>query len=56
MRKLTDLLDNRLEANLVAISRTRLVDLPVDRSFTYEEFVTSQARFIKKQGELLAVK
>ncbi|DBA69380.1 TPA: Dynein gamma chain, flagellar outer arm [Trebouxia sp. C0005] len=34
----------------------RLVDLPVDRSFTYEDFVATQAKFVKKQAEMLAVK
>ena len=56
VHKINDLLDNRVEANLQAISKMRLVDLPVDRSFTYEDFVATQAKFVKKQAEMLAVK
>lgn len=56
VHKINDLLDNRVEANLQAISKMRLVDLPVDRSFTYEDFVATQAKFVKKQAEVLAVK
>ena len=56
VHKVNDILDNRVEANLSSISKMRLVDLPVDRSFTYEEFVATQAKFVKKQSEVLAVK
>lgn len=56
VRKINDILDNRVEANLQSISKMRLVDLPVDRSFTYEDFVATQAKFVKKQTETLAVK
>ena len=56
VHKINDSLDNRVEANLQAISKMRLVDLPVDRSFTYEDFVATQAKFVKKQAEMLAVK
>ena len=56
VRKINDILDNRVEANLQSISKMRLVDLPVDRSFTYEDFVATQAKFVKKQAETLAVK
>lgn len=56
MHKINDSLDNRVGANLQAISKMRLVDLPLDRSFTYEDFVATQAKFVKKQAEMLAVK
>lgn len=56
VHKINDSLDNRVGANLQAISKMRLVDLPLDRSFTYEDFVATQAKFVKKQAELLAVK
>ncbi|MEW5318622.1 MAG: hypothetical protein WDW38_009830 [Sanguina aurantia] len=56
VRKVVDLVDNRVEANLAAIASTLLVDLPADRSFTYEEFISSQARFQHKQAEGLAVR
>ena len=56
VHKINDSLDNRVGANLQAISKMRLVDLPLDRSFTYEDFVATQAKFVKKQAEMLAVK
>ena len=56
VRKIRDLVDNRVEANLAAVSRTLLVDLPSDRSFTAEEFVASQAKFLRKQGDMLAIR
>lgn len=56
VHKINDSLDNRVGANLQAISKMRLVDLPLDRSFTYEDFVATQAKFVKKQAEVLAVK
>ncbi len=56
VRKVLDLVENRVESNLRAISGTMLVELPSDRSFTYEEFVTTQQRFQKKQAEQLAIR
>lgn len=56
VRKVVDLVDNRVESNMKAISNTMLVDLPSDRSFTYEEFISSQAKFQQKQAEILAVR
>lgn len=51
-----DTVNNRVEANLAAIARTQLVDLPSDRSFSYEEFAAAQSKYIKKQGETLVVR
>ncbi|PNH08753.1 Dynein gamma chain, flagellar outer arm [Tetrabaena socialis] len=56
VRKVVDLVENRVECNLNAIMDTMLVELPADRSFTYEEFVTTQARFQKKQAEQLGIR
>ncbi|KIZ06068.1 Dynein gamma chain, flagellar outer arm [Monoraphidium neglectum] len=56
VRKLTDLVTHRVEANLDAIRSTLLVDLPADRSFTYEEFNACQQRHQKKAAEGLAVR
>eukprot|EP00899_Mesostigma_viride_P009796 jgi/Mesvir1/18818/Mv04309-RA.2 len=56
IRKINDMVENRVEANLKAISKTLLVDLPPDKSFTFEDFVTTQGRFIKKQTELMDVR
>lgn len=44
VRKLVDLVDNRVEANLAAIAATPLVELPSDRSFSVDEFATVQVR------------
>ncbi|GFR42148.1 hypothetical protein Agub_g3000 [Astrephomene gubernaculifera] len=56
VRKVLDLVENRVESNLRAISATMLVELPSDRSFTYDEFVTTQQRFQKKQAEQLGIR
>ena len=56
VRKIKDLIDHRVEANLSSISKMRLVDLADDRSFAYDEFVTTQAKFVRKQAETLAIK
>lgn len=44
VRKVVDLVDNRVESNLRAIANTTLVDLAADKSFTYDEFIATQAR------------
>jgi len=56
VRKVIDLADNRVEMNLRMIRNTILVDLPSDRSFTFEEFITTQSKFQKRQGELLQIR
>ena len=56
VRKIKDLIDHRVEANLSSISKMRLVDMADDRSFAYDEFVTTQAKFVRKQAETLAIK
>jgi dynein heavy chain len=45
VRKVVDLMENRVESNLRAIANTLLVDLPSDRSFTYDDFIASQNKF-----------
>ena len=56
MRKLDDMLANRVEANLAATARTTLVDLPADRSVTADEFVALQAKLVRSQGDRLAIR
>lgn len=51
-----DLVDNRVEMNLRAIANTIMVELPADRSFTYEDFISTQSRFQKKQTEQLMIR
>lgn len=54
--KVNDMLENRVNGNLKEVSRYLLVDLPKQQSFTYDAFVSSQTRFIRKQTEALAIK
>ena len=48
-----DVIENRIEKNLKLVSKTLLVDLPRDRSFTLEDFVRCQQEHIKAQAVLL---
>ena len=54
--KMNDVLENRVEANLKHVARTLFVNLPAEQSYTYEEFLSTQARYIKKQTEQIAVR
>lgn len=56
VRKVLDLVDNRVEMNLRAIANTMLVDLPADRSFTYDDFISTQTRFQAGQAKALAIR
>ena len=56
VRKLTDMLHNRVDSNLTAIARTLLVDLPTDRTLTADEFVALQAKHVRAQAERLAIR
>ena len=56
VRQGTDVAENRIEANLRAVADLRLVDLPADQTFTYEEFGSAQARQIKRQSAALAIR
>jgi dynein heavy chain len=54
--KVNDVLTNRVENNLDTISRMLLVSLPPHQSFSYEEFVSMQTKFIAKQGNNISVR
>lgn len=56
VRKLNDMLHNRVDANLTAIARTKLVDLPTDRTLTADEFVALQAKHVRHEAERLAIR
>jgi len=56
VRKINDVIDNRIESNLRAIAATRLVDLPADKSFTFDDFVAHQSAYIKARAADLAVR
>merc|ERR1712100_300994 len=47
---INDILENRVEKNLKIISKTMLVSLPAQDSFTLTDFVSSQKANIKNQG------
>lgn len=53
-RKLEEILKYRVEANLAAISRARLLDLPAEHAFTCEEFPMTQVAHCSRQIEALA--
>eukprot|EP00854_Cymbomonas_tetramitiformis_P001067 gene1068-1616_t len=53
--KINDIADNRIEANLKMVSRTLLIDLPSDRSFTFEDFVATQAKYVNKMATSLVI-
>lgn len=54
---INDIMENRIENNLKALSKTVLVNLPQDaRTFTLEEFVTMQEVWIKEESEKLKSK
>jgi hypothetical protein len=42
VRQAGDILGSRIQANLAAVAAARLLDLPPDQTFTYEEFVAQQ--------------
>ena len=50
---INDIIENRIEKNLKIVSRTLLVDLPENSSFTVSEFVVMQQSHIAGQSRLL---
>jgi dynein heavy chain len=56
MKRVNDILDHRIEGNLRTISKTLLVDLPSNESFTLEQFVTLQEKTTKLKTALIESK
>jgi len=56
MKKLNDILDHRIEGNLRTISKTLLVELPSNESFTLEQFVMLQEKTTKLKTSLIESK
>ncbi|CAM9200530.1 unnamed protein product [Hapterophycus canaliculatus] len=50
---INDIIENRIEKNLKIVSKTLLVDLPDDQSFTVQEFVDMQRKHIVTRSRLL---
>ena len=53
VHNINDIIENRIEKNLKTVSKSLLVDLPADRSFTLEDFVMTQEQFIDKRSSQL---
>ena len=47
---INDITDNRIEKNLLEISRAVLVDLPADQTFSLEEFVSLQKATVQRKA------
>ncbi|KAK9841874.1 hypothetical protein WJX81_008571 [Elliptochloris bilobata] len=56
VRQVRDLLANRVLAQLAAVARTRLADLPPQRSFRLDAFVAAQAALTASQTTVLAIR
>jgi len=54
--KVKDLIDNRIERNLKAVSKMLLVNIPDDETVTLDRFVGMQEKWIKEQSALMAAK
>jgi dynein heavy chain len=54
--KVKDLIDNRIERNLKAVSKMLLVNIPDDETVTLDRFVGMQEKRIKEQSALMAAK
>ena len=50
---INDIIENRIEKNLKIVSKTMLVHLPVDQSFTLDEFVHLQKQNIGSSSHIL---
>ena len=50
---INDIIENRIEKNLCKVSKTLLVDLPDDSSFTVADFVQMQQNFISSKAATL---
>ena len=50
---INDITDNRIEKNLLEISRAVLVDLPADQTFSLEEFVSLQKATVRRKAGAL---
>lgn len=53
VNNINDIIENRIEKNLKVVSKSLLVDLPADKSFSLDEFVTIQEEHIKQKAVTL---
>ena len=56
VNKINDLIENRVESNLKQISKTLLVDIQSDSTFTLDQFVTMQEKVTKRKTQMMDAK
>ena len=56
VRNVSDMLNNRVEANVAKISKARLVRLPTDKTVSVEDFQIEQTHIIRNRGHMLTIK
>mmetsp|Transcript_13743 Transcript_13743/g.31844 ORF Transcript_13743/g.31844 Transcript_13743/m.31844 type:complete len:4493 (+) Transcript_13743:136-13614(+) len=56
VNKINDVVENRVESNLKIISKTLLVDMPDDQTFTLEQFVSLQEKVTRKKTQIMDAK
>ena len=52
VRKVSDMLTNRVEANVTRLGRTRLVRLPTDQTVTIDDFKSHQSKMIRARANV----
>jgi hypothetical protein len=56
VRQVRDLLANRVLAQLGAVARMRLADVPLARGFRLDAFAAAQASLVAAQASVLAIR
>ena len=54
--KVKDLVDNRIERNLKAVSNMNLVELPADDSYSVDKFVAVQEKHVQSHADVISGK
>lgn len=56
VRRVRDIINNRIESKLKQVSKSILIELDNNKSFSYEEFISTQNKYIKNQSNQIAVR
>jgi dynein heavy chain len=56
LNNLNDIVESRIEKNLKMLSKITLTDLPTDRSFSLDQFVSLQEAHVLEKSEILKMK
>ena len=56
VKKVNDIITDRIQANLKTISNTLLVDIPLNVSFSLDQFISLQERHVQSQYQLINIK